>query len=232
MSEVADPAFVARYHKVAIPPSPFLTETRIERLNAGEYEGPEARGALSVVKPSDRVLELGSGLGVVGAAVTVNCRPERMISYEANPALIPEIERLYALNGITHLISVRNRVLMAGDDRPESVTFHVNGKSFLGSGLQEDTVRNAQAVEVPTEAWEDARAELSPTVLVMDIEGAELDLLRHADLTGIRAVILEFHPGHYGKPGVREAKNILQSQGFAKHEDVSTRLVWTCSRKI
>lgn len=231
MNQVADVPFVARYHRVAVPPSDFLNEQRIERLNAGEYEGAEVRGALSVVKPTDRVLELGAGIGVVGAAVALNCRPEVMISYEANPNLLPAIEKLYALNGLTHRIKLRNRVLMADPDRPETVTFYLKN-SYLGSSLADSDKRPTRPVVVGTDSWEAMRAEIAPSVLIMDIEGGELELLRHANLDGIRAVILEFHPDVYGKPGTREAKNILTEQGFVKQDDVSTRLVWTCTRKI
>lgn len=51
---------------VKVPNSPFLNESRIERLNAGRYEGQEILGVMSTVTEDDRVLELGAGIGVVG----------------------------------------------------------------------------------------------------------------------------------------------------------------------
>ena len=61
---------VAECMGVKVPPSPYLTEKRIERINAARYEGQEIAGALHVVGPEDRVVEMGAGLGIVGAVAT------------------------------------------------------------------------------------------------------------------------------------------------------------------
>ena len=78
----------------------------------------------------------------------------------------------------------------------------------------------------------DVKAELDPTVILCDIEGGELDFLRHADLSGVRAVVMEFHPGVYERAGMRECKSILERAGFLRNDTVSTRLVWTCERDL
>ena len=214
---------------VRVPHSPYLTETRIARLNAARYEREELAGALQVVGPEDRVLELGAGLGVVGAVTAKNATPERVLSFEANPELIPHIEALHRANGLEDVIEVRNQVIVAGPDRPETVTFHLH-KSYLGSSLVEAPNRQTRPVEVPTADWDTVLDDFRPTVLILDIEGGELELLRHAKLDGIRAVVIEFHPNVYDKAGMQEAKAILRGVGFAKLDGPSSRLVWTCTR--
>mgnify|MGYP002376163971 CR=1 FL=1 len=57
MAQAQQVPAVARCHDVEVPPSPFLNETRIARINAGRYEGQEIAGALTVIRPGDRVLE-------------------------------------------------------------------------------------------------------------------------------------------------------------------------------
>ena len=224
-----DMSIAAVCHGVQVPHSPYLNETRIARIEAARYEGDEIAGALKVVREGDRVLEMGSGLGVVGAVAALNCKPERVLSFEANPHLLPHIEALYAASGIDDRIEVRNRVVMAAPDAPETVTFHVHA-SFLGSSLIEPEARRSEAVEVATVPYEEVRRELTPTVILCDIEGGELDFLRHANLDGVRAVVMEFHPGAYAREGMRECKTILERAGFKRDDDVSTRLVWTCER--
>ncbi|QFS83818.1 hypothetical protein FIU97_13805 [Roseivivax sp. THAF40] len=224
-----DMSIAAVCHGVQVPHSPYLNETRIARIEAARYEGDEIAGALTVVREGDRVLEMGSGLGVVGAVAALNRAPERVISFEANPHLVPHIEALYAASGIEERIAVRNRVVMAAPDAPRTVTFHVHA-SFLGSSLIEPEARRSEPVEVETVSFEDVHAELNPTVILCDIEGGELDFLRHADLSGVRAVVMEFHPGAYGREGMRECKRILERAGFVRNDDVSTRLVWTCEK--
>lgn len=52
-------------------------------------------------------------------------------------------------------------------------------------------------------------------VLVMDIEGAERDLLRRAELSGIDRIFLELHDHLYGLSGIREITQALGAKGFA-----------------
>jgi len=223
------PEIAAECLGVRVPASPFLHDKRIERINAAQYEGLEMAGALHVVRPDDVVLEIGAGIGLVGAVIAANAKPRAVHSYEANPELIPSIEALYAANDLGDRISVRNAVLVSAPDRPETMTFHLHS-SYLGSSLIEPEGRQTRAVEVPTESFVEVCAALKPTVLVMDIEGGELDLLRHADLSGFRAMVLEFHPNAYGIGGMRECKNILRDSGLERIAEKSVRTVWTCAR--
>lgn len=212
-----------------VPQSPFLNANRIQRIEAARYEGQEIKGALHVVQASDRVLEVGAGIGVVSGVVALNAKPEKVLSFEANPALVPTIQMLHKINGLEGRVELRNQVLYAGEGRPETMRFYVH-ESYLGSSLIERKGRSAQSVDVPTAAMEEVIAELNPTVLIMDIEGGELELLRHADLGQFRAVVLEFHPEAYGVEGMRECKAILTEAGFQRVEEKSTRTVWTCVR--
>lgn len=225
-----DVEFAATCHGVGVPPSRYLHETRIARINAGNYEGDEIRGALHVITPDDTVLEIGAGIGVVGGVIAKVCTPKRILSFEANPELIPEITGLYAANGLTDTISVENAVLFSAQDRPENLPFYLH-KSYLGSSLSHPGKKLRKEVTVPTRSFSEVCAGLEPTVLVMDIEGGELEILRHADMSQFRAVVLEFHPGVYGVPGMRECKNILREAGLKPVSDVSNRTVWTCLRQ-
>lgn len=222
------PAIAATCLGVDVPASDFLDPGMIRRIGRGKYEGREIAGALHVVRAQDRVLELGAGLGIVGAVVARNRRPERMLSFEANPALMPHIGALYRLNGLERVIDARNAVLISDPDRPASLPFHIH-PGFRSSSLiaADDT---AATVDVPTEDFAAVCAELKPTVLISDIEGGELDLLRHADLSGFRAVVIEFHGRAYGARGRRECQLLLRGQGFGPVPEHSTQRIWTCVR--
>lgn len=219
----------ARTHGILVPPSPFLTDTRIARINAGLYEREEIAGALDVVHAGDRVLELGAGLGIVGAVVAGNARPAAVLSFEANPELLPHIRALHRLNNLEAVMELRHAVLVAGPDRPDTLPFNLR-TSFLGSSLIDTPARPTRAVDVPTADFHAVLEAFRPDVLIMDIEGGEHDLLAHARLDGIRAVVVEFHPGHYGKDGMQACKRRLRQAGFGKRTAPSSRLVWTCTR--
>lgn len=212
-----------------VPHSRFLHEKRITRINAGRYEGEEIKGALAVVKKDDTVLEIGIGLGVVGGVIATNCQPAATHAYEANPELIDTINALYQLNDIEDRITVHNEVLLAGPDQPKTIPFYLHN-SFLGSSLIGEESGKRRRVDVPTRDFDATVGALGANVLVMDIEGGEQELLRHADLSPFRAIVLEFHPKVYGVEGMQECKKILTDAGFVKKDDVSTRTVWTCVR--
>ncbi len=214
---------------VEVPDSPYLNGNRVARINAGRYEEQEIIGALRVVRAGDTVLEMGTGLGIVGAVIARNTRPAKVMSFEANPDLIPHIEDLYQRNGLTDRISVENRVLWSASDRPKEVTLHVTN-SFLGSSLVEKSNRVTRPVSVRTDDFN--RLASQSDVLIIDIEGAELDILKHADLTHLRALVIEFHPEVYGVDGMREAKAIVREAGFQRIAACSSRTVWTCEKGL
>lgn len=216
---------------VDVPDSPFLNEQRINRINRAKYEGQEIAGGIHLVKKGDNVLELGAGIGLVGAVVSKNCMPAKVLSFEANPSLISHIRNLYKVNKLGKRNFVRNEVLVAGPDRPETLPFHIHN-SFLGSSLNGDPDRAKETVDVPTVDFETIRQELKPDILLIDIEGGEQAILEHANLDGIRGIVIEFHPKAYGVEGMRACKHILRTGGFEPLKDFSTRMVWVAERSV
>lgn len=225
-TQTTKPTHVAECHGVKVPDSPMLNPMRIDRINGARYEGQEIAGALEVVREGDRVLEMGAGIGLVGAIVAKNAKPAQVISFEANPNLIPHITALYTLNDLTGRIEVRNEVLISAPNAPETMPFHIRN-SYLGSSLIESDTRATQRVDVPTADYVAVKEALKPDVLLMDIEGGELEFLRHASLKDIRAIVIEFHPEAYGREGMKECKTILEQAGFSKLDELSTRRVWS-----
>lgn len=225
------PAPVAECHGVKVPDSPMITPERATRINAARYEGQEIAGALEVIQPGDHVLEMGAGIGLVGAIAAKNGKPAKVLSFEANPNLIPHIQALYKLNRLSKKIEVRNEVLISAPNPPDSLPFHIRN-SYLGSSLIDSDSRATTRVDVPTARYDAIHADFKPDVLLMDIEGGELEFLRHASLEGVRAIVIEFHPGAYGKTGMRECKGILEVAGFTKVPEHCTRHVWTCTYDV
>ncbi|WP_432816812.1 FkbM family methyltransferase [Sulfitobacter sp. JB4-11] len=221
-----EPAAVC--HGVKVPDSPMVTPERANRINLARYEGQEIAGALEVVQEGDHVLELGAGLGIVGAVAAKNGKPAKVMSFEANPNLIPHINALYKMNRLGKTIEVRNEVLISAPDAPETMPFHIRN-SYLGSSLIEAENRRTTRVDVNVAKYADVHRDFKPTVLLMDIEGGELDFLRHANLDGVRAIVIEFHPNAYGKEGMRECKSILARAGFSQVRGHCTRHIWTCT---
>jgi len=224
-----DVAIAAHCLGVDVPASAFLNAGRIARINAARYEGQEIAGAMHLVRPGDRVLELGAGIGIVGAVVAKNRAPARVLSFEANPNLLPHIRALYGINGLGDRIEVRNQVLVSAPERPETLPFHIHN-SYLGSSLGGNPERAREIVDIPTASFGAVCDELGPDVLLMDIEGGELEILQHANLDGLRGIVIEFHPKAYQVAGMRACKDILRAAGFAPISEYSSRTVWVAER--
>ena len=228
--KTATPVAVAECHGIKVPDSPFLSETSVALLNEKQFAQQEIEAALDVVGKSDRVLELGAGLGILGAVVARQAKPAKFLSFEANPDLIPHIEALLKLNRLGSKIELRNKLLISEPGAPETLPSHLQHGFIPGSPEDNAQKPSAKNVQAPTEAFTKVRKAFKPTVLILNIEGGEREFLRHADLSGIRAVILQFHPEIYGKSGMRECKAVLTKAGFSKLPALSSRTVWACQK--
>jgi FkbM family methyltransferase len=217
---------VATYHGVEVLDAPHLGPTMINNMIEGTYERREVLSALKFVEKGDVVIEMGAGAGVVGAVAAKNCAPARIVSFEANHKLIASIKALYAHNGIKSKIEVRNKIVLSDPDAPKSVDFFIRG-NFLGSGMTiTKGMERAEKVDVPVVKWETIKKQIKPTVLLMDIEGAELEFFRYADLSGIRVIIVELHRHIYHRPGMREIRDGIAAKGFVEDTDASGRGVF------
>lgn len=221
---------VAETAGIAIPASPYSLRRGFQRRlrQAGGYEADEIACAIALLRAGDRILELGAGLGVVSAALAKTGLAARVRSYEANPELIKHIERLYAVNDVVDRIELHNAIVLSSDG-PATVPFYVASR-FAYSSLVKPAKFFSREVRVPTKQFCDIVRDFRPNILVLDIEGGELDFLESADLTGIHGICIEFHPGVYDVSGMRACKRLLTRSGFSPMEGVSTRTVWAARR--
>lgn len=184
---------------------------RIRRLlRQGTYEEKEAIAALKLIKAGDVVLELGGGIGFMSTLVGTKTPATSVHSFEANPNLVPYIQEVHAANEVTNA-HVTHAVL---GEKDGSTSFYLR-QNFLASSLDpEQGVSEGSEVEVPTRDVNAVIAELKPSVLICDIEGAEVDLLPKMNLTGLRAVVMETHPQWIGKSGIRKLFHCLDDAGL------------------
>ncbi len=192
----------------------------IAALNEGRYEGREIACGLAAIPDGARLLELGAGSGVVGAVLNRNLKLAATLSVEANPDLLPFIERLHRHNGLEAAITVKHGVVLSAPDAPEAVTFHVQG-NFLGSSLQARPGKRTRQVQVPVLRYDELKKSFPHDAIMMDIEGGELDFLRHADLTGVRVFVAEMHRDVYGREGMQECRRLLEAGGLSFDGDLS-----------
>ena len=210
------PAFI-RSRGLLFPDDPAVLSPKLRRmLRAKTYELKEFEAIRALVGPDDTVLELGAGIGFMSTVAARRCGARRVVSYEANPALIPYIRAVHQANGVSDRAEVRNALLAGRKGKP--VDFHIR-KNLLASSLdamQGDSDGGVIATEkVEVHGINTVLKELSPSVLICDIEGAEADLLPRADLSGLRLAIVELHPQWIGQTGVQAVFDAMHKGGLS-----------------
>ena len=213
MSEAASDTDVINADGILFPNDPRIISDRIaKRLERGGYEEREANAVRQVLRRGDRVLELGGGIGFISSLIGTSRPPSEFHVYEGNPQLVPFIRQVHALNGLDN-ISVHNTLLSV--DATDDVPFYLR-EDFLGSSMDRDNDPDTiiDTVMVPQKPFADVIETLQPTFLVCDIEGAESTILPSADLSCLRAAVVELHPQWTGQDGVQAVFDAFQNAGL------------------
>jgi FkbM family methyltransferase len=180
-------------------------------LSSGRYENHEADALLMHLRPGDRFLDLGAGIGFICALVAGVLGEDAVFGVEAGPESIKLARRNLAANGYQGVKLMRGAVVGEGEGEVE----FGQRPAFWASALKgpEGWPEAAEVIRVPARPITRLLAKLSPTVICCDIEGGELEVLVQP-LPGVRLVVVETHPQVYGAAGVERIATALAAQGF------------------
>lgn len=200
--------------------SPAIATEYKNRFVSGKYEDKERRLVRKYVDPSLPVIEGGGCLGVVSCVTNKLLRdPTKHVVVEAHPDLWEVLEANRNRNGCGFEI-----IRGAFDQSGTSVTFHIH-KLFVGGSVQRKTERSVTVPAVTVRSllqktgWDRVN-------LVLDIEGAEIDLFeKEADAIRdhVAVIIVEMHPVISGEQAVARALQTVERLGFVfkeRQEDV------------
>jgi FkbM family methyltransferase len=198
-------------HGITVPLSPDEVSPLIwQALTSGSYEAKEAKWVFKAVRLNDRVLELGTGIGIITSLIA-KVPGVRVWSFEANPLTAALAQRVINANGLGNVV-LSQGVLAAGE--PRIIPFYIR-KDLWMSSMDKNQGPYRRELALSTTNIDSFIADHAINILVMDIEGAERDLLGRSELPGIERVFLELHDHLYGLSGIREITQALGSKGFA-----------------
>jgi FkbM family methyltransferase len=205
---------------VRVPINRSLLSPRVEAwISRGKNQADEFECARDLVRSGDVVLELGGGLGVLSAALHREAAPSRIVSYEGNPDLLSYAKLTHQFNGVSN-VEVRHGIVLSRADAP-TVPFYRHVDVWGGSLFQVPGT-DLEAAKVPVVKLTEVLTELVPNVLLVDIEGGELDLFESAETLGsLDGIALELHPDIYGSAGVLRVFQALGRLGFAYDTNLS-----------
>lgn len=171
--------------------SPHITPTTVARLFLGRYEAPEVKFIRQTLPRHLDVVELGASIGVTTAHIARRLEPERrLICVEANPHLIPLIKDNVARNAPGRPLTVLNQAIDYSGQRTVRLAISATNTN---SRLSADG--GGQEVEATTLSRLIQQFGLGDFALVVDIEGAELDLILNDQpaLRQVQHLLIELH---------------------------------------
>ncbi|RDJ24091.1 FkbM family methyltransferase [Bosea caraganae] len=186
----------------------------IRALLFDRHERTEAALVKYCLRPGDRVLELGSGVGFITMLCARICGAANVVTLEGNPTMHALLVRNLAMN--RYAVDARQSVVSL-DGGP--VTFHLS-ESLVSSSMLDRG--DAAAETVPSTSFRDLLAEIEPTVVIMDIEGSEIDLLGTCPMPSVRAIGVETHPQIVGEDAIAAMDRRLAALGFQVDERFPT----------
>ncbi len=185
-------------------------------LRSGDYEKEELRIVSARLQPDDRVLELGTGIGLLSAYCAKRLGSERVYTYEANPELEKPIRAIYSLNKVEPKLSI----CILGDSEGTQ-DFYIMPDFWASS--QDQLSTESRKITVPVKLLNAELKASKATFLIIDIEGGEYELLKAADLSQVQRIAIEIHHKLIGEVKTAEIIERLQKQGFNLDKEISTK---------
>jgi FkbM family methyltransferase len=187
-------------------PAAVLTERIRHAFDENYYEAAEAGELGYLLQPGEIVLEIGAGIGFISTLCAKDSRVTAVYAVEANPELVPICRRTYELNGVS--VTIYNEMLGPQDG---TATFHLYRDFWASSGNAWD---GSKRVQVAMTSFQKRLDEIAPTLLIVDIEGGELDLFDGIALPSVRKIMMEVHQNVIGRAGMKKVFDTLSLQNF------------------
>ncbi len=212
---------------VRLATHPAITDAALrQRIERGRYEVHEARTVEKILAAGDVVVELGAGLGLISTLACKTGLPQAVHCYEADPRMPRLIAETHRLNGVS-AVTVTNAAV-TGDAAAlarGTIPMHLRGNFWANSVHAPKAGAALHQVAVPALSLAAIVADRNPSVIICDIEGAEDGLFDGVDLSGVRHVIVELHPGVTGLEGVARVFDALRAAGLVYDPALSERAV-------
>jgi FkbM family methyltransferase len=180
------------------------------------YELQEISILSKTLDSKDVVLEIGAGMGFISVFCSKKIGSNSVFAYEANPEMIPLIEKNYLLNNVSPVI---NNVIL--DKENGVVDFYVESNFYSSSTIQRNN--NAVKLRINSRNINNELKFIKPNFLIIDIEGGEVELMNNILFheNSINKILIEVHPRIVGEEKINSIIQKLFTHNFLLDTDIS-----------
>jgi FkbM family methyltransferase len=180
------------------------------QIVSGAYSADVLEQIDGLVRPADRVLVIGAGLGTASTLVAKQRGVKRVIAAEANAELLPYLNRTHELNAVSS-VETLHAVLVSG--RTGLVPFYARD-DIRSSSLQPDHCSWQLEMLVPCMDIDLILSEEQISLVICEIPFGASEMFTAADLSGVDRIL--FSNGGDPVPAGEEAavQAILAERGF------------------
>ena len=189
------------------------------RYSYGKYENDEKNLVDKYIKGNEIVLELGGNVGVISNLIN-----KKLIDRKNHVVLEPNGKLINKLKINRKLNSSQFNIIEGIISKNKNVKFYLH-KNNLSSSIK---IKSINYIKPKCYNINDVEKKyhLNFDTIVMDIEGAEIDLIRDFDLSKFEKLIIEFHPGKTTNEEINFAKEKLKKIGFSLVEKINDVEFW------
>jgi len=191
------------------------------------YEKYEIKLVDEFIKKDDIVLELGGCLGVVSNKINSKLDVKKNhVVLEPNPVIAEYLKENKIINKSE--FSIEQSVI----SQESQIEFNIYKDILWSSSFDRDNIL-VEKIKVNGISLTDLQAKykLRFNVLIVDIEGGELELLRTSDfLANFNLLIIEFHGDILGDIGYNECIDILEVNQFILNRKFGNVEAWSRMR--
>jgi FkbM family methyltransferase len=209
---LADPKLIVRHPKadLLVELNPMIGPRLSFLVCIGDYEQSDLDLLARHVGVGDQVLELGAGIGLTAAlSAKLSGRPVAVI--DADQRLAGLIQRQAQLNGGEVLFETG--CVVADAAAPARIDFFLADEVWFSSATPPVDGRG-QIVSVPTVSLASVLTRHRPTVLMVDIEGAERNLFVSPLPWRPRKILIEIHTPQLGETETARIVQQICAQGY------------------
>ena len=207
---------------------PFSFGTKNGLLKGG-YEAAERQLLQNSLRPNDMVIEMGGSVGILTAIISEYVGPQgRVISIEASKKLTFFSKKWLEPKGNISIVTGFGFPVYSVNKNLKVDKFNEDGGSLSGVVSFSNVCGGNEEKTDESKIWDIKKIcdkyDISPTVLVLDIEGSETILSNQNPYfpASLRLILIELHPWMYDDKCEKEIIKKITDEGFYLIEKVIT----------